>query len=185
MRKTYLRHLLACTAFVFLSACSSLPGELNASSESVITDYQTWVSSANAQQEVRLGGVIAKVTNLKDKTRIEVVNVPIDSVGRPSMKAEPEGRFVGYVDGFLDPITYAEGRLITLLGNTVSPEKGTVGDFEHDFPVMKIKGYHLWRVEERIILQDSGPFLYPCRSFYCRQDRDDFYREGRVIQEVK
>lgn len=185
MRKTYLRHLVVCTAIVFISACSSLPGELNASSESVVTDYQTWTTVSTPQQEVRLGGVIAKVTNLKDKTRLEVVNVPIDSVGRPSMKAEPQGRFVGYVDEFLDPVTYAEGRLITLLGNTASSEKGTVGDFEHDFPVMQVKGYHLWRVEERIILQDTGPFLYPCRSFYCRMDRDDLYREGRVIQEVK
>ncbi len=185
MRQTYFRYLLACSVVLFISACSSLPGELNANSESVVTDYRTWVSSSSPQQEVRLGGVIAKVTNLKDKTRIEVVNVPIDSVGRPSMKVEPEGRFVGYVDEFLDPITYAEGRLITLLGDTAEPETGTVGEFEHNYPVMNVKGYHLWRVEERIILQDTGPHLYPCRSFYCRKDRDDFYREGRVIQEVK
>jgi len=74
------------------------------------------------------------------------------------------------VNEFLDPVTFAEGRLVTLLGNTAEPETGKVGDFEH---------------EERIIMQDSGPYLYHhCLSYFCR-DRDDMYREGRVIQEVK
>ncbi len=186
MKLTYLRHLLVFSAVLFISACSSLPPELNSASENVITDYKTWVSSdSNNASEVRLGGVIASVTNLKDKTRVEVVNVPIDSIGRPSMKVEPKGRFVGYIDGFLDPVTYAQGRLITLIGVTAKPEAGKVGESEQQFPVMTVKGYHLWRIEERVIMNDIGSSIYPCRSFYCRADRDEFYREGRVIQEVK
>lgn len=187
MKSFTLRHLFALSAVFVISACTSLPTELNASSEeTVISDYKTWVESGTAQgSEVRLGGVIANITNLKDKTRIEVVNVPIDSVGRPSVKVEPQGRFVGYVNEFLDPVTFAEGRLVTLLGTTAEPETGKVGDFEHQYPVMTVKGYHLWRVEERIIMQDSGPYLYHhCLSYFCR-DRDGMYREGRVIQEVK
>ncbi|MFV0447112.1 MAG: Slp family lipoprotein [Vibrio sp.] len=187
MKSITLRHLFALTTIILLSACSSLLTELSASSEeTVISDYKTWVDPNTAQgSEVRLGGVIASVINLKDKTRIEVVNVPIDSVGRPSVKVEPQGRFVGYVNEFLDPVTFAEGRLVTLLGNTAERESGKVGDFEHQYPVMTVKGYHLWRVEERIIMQDSGPYLsHHCLSYFCR-DRDDMYREGRVIQEVK
>lgn len=180
-----LRSIVALFAALLISACSTLPSELEANSEQVITDYQSWTSTDTAHNsQVRLGGVIAKVTNLKDKTRIEVVNVPIDSAGRPSVKAEPAGRFVGYVNQFLDPITYASGRLITLLGTTAEPETGLVGESEHTFPVMTVEGYHLWRVEERIIMEDSGPYLYPCISYFCR-DRSDLYREGRVIQEVK
>ncbi len=96
MKPITLRHLFAFTAVILLSACTSLPTELSASSEeTVISDYNTWVDPSTSQDsEVRLGGVIASITNLKDKTRIEVVNVPIDSVGRPSVKVEPQGRFV-------------------------------------------------------------------------------------------
>ncbi len=182
---TYLRHLLIISAVALISACASLPPELDTKSESVIQDYQSWLNApADSTSEVRLGGVIAHVTNLKDKTRIELVYVPIDNAGRPNIKTEPQGRFVGYVDEFLDPVTYAEGRLITLLGNTAPSEIGRVGEFEHQYPVMNIKGYHLWRVEERIIIHDFGSHIYPCRSYFCSRS-DDIYSEGRVIQEVK
>jgi len=186
MKLTNLRNLLVSCFVLFISACSTLPPELNAKTETVISNYQTWMATdPNQHSEVRLGGVIASITNLKDKTRIEVVNLPIDSVGKPSLKSEPQGRFVGYVNEFLDPITYGEGRLITLVGDTAQPETGKVGDYQHQYPVMNVNGYHLWRIEERVILNDIGPYIYPCRNFYCRRDLDDRYRDARIIQEVK
>lgn len=65
---------------ILMVGCSSLPTELEASSEPVITDYQEWVNQLPEAKDVRLGGVIAKVTNLKDKSRVEVVNMPILSM---------------------------------------------------------------------------------------------------------
>ncbi len=171
---------------IFLSACSSLPENLDTTNESVVTDYQTWVSMKDSTDvEVRLGGVIASVTNLENRTRVEVVNLPIDSVGKPDINLDPEGRFVAYVDGFVDPVSLAQGRLITFLGQSQESEVAKVGDYDYRFPVLKSKGFHLWRIEERIIMHDYDDFgLYPCRSLYCR----DFHygpREGRVIQQVR
>ncbi len=51
-------------------------------------------------QEVRLGGIIAAIDNEKQRTRIEVVSLPLTSDGRPKLDAKPQGRFVGYADGF-------------------------------------------------------------------------------------
>ncbi|AMF94896.1 Slp family lipoprotein [Vibrio fluvialis] len=172
-------------AALLLSACASLPEQLTSQSESVVTDYTIWTQADPAQKgEVRLGGVIASTKNLTDKTRLEIVNLPIDDAGRPSLTSEPQGRFVAYVKGFLDPVTFGEGRLITLVGTTAEPESGKVGDFEHQFPVMNANGYYLWRVTERVVIDDTGPYMFPCRNFYCRHF-DDFPRDGRVIQEVK
>ncbi|QXO19170.1 MULTISPECIES: Slp family lipoprotein [Vibrio] len=177
--------ITALAAALLLSACATLPSQLTANSDNVISDYSRWSEIDPASQaEVRLGGVIASVTNLADKTRIEIVNLPIDDVGRPSLTSEPQGRFVAYVNGFLDPITYGQGRLITLVGTTTSPEMGKVGEFEQMLPVMKASGYYLWKVTERVVIDDIGPYHYPCRNFYCRHF-DDFPRDGRVIQEVK
>ncbi|AQM19890.1 Slp family lipoprotein [Vibrio anguillarum] len=177
--------LLLLSSTLLLGACSSLPDDLRASSDAVITDYATWVNTPiNEQDEVRLGGVIASVTNLADKTRIEIVNLPISSSGRPDIDREPQGRFVGYVDGFVDPVAYAKDRLVTLVGTSLTPEKAKVGEFEYTFPTMAVKGLHLWRVEERVVVNDLGTYMYPCHSLYCRQ----MYigaREGRVVQEVK
>ncbi|EKO3617085.1 Slp family lipoprotein [Vibrio metschnikovii] len=177
--------LPACTLLSLLTACSSLPPTLATDNDALITDYHQWLAQpSDTVNEVRLGGVIAQVTNLVDRTRIEMVNLPIDKAGKPLLTDEPQGRFIGYIDGFVDPIAYGQGRLVTFIGTTAQPETGTVGEFEYTFPVMKVRGSHLWRVEERVVIDDITPYVFPCRSFYCRHV-EDFPRSGRVIQEVK
>ncbi|NGZ12556.1 Slp family lipoprotein [Vibrio aestuarianus] len=194
--KTLANNKLTCHSFIskivlllssvlMLSACSSLPESLKASGENVFTDYSSWVNSPVAVgSEVRLGGVIANVTNLTNQTRIEVVNLPIGSSGKPDISQEPQGRFVGYVDGFVDPVTYANGRLITVIGVGTPAEQKKVGEYQYTFPVMAVKGAHLWRIEERVIVNEVGSYLSLCNGLYCRQ-RAPSSREGRVVQQVK
>ncbi len=179
------RSLLSLFPIVLLTACASLPPELASSDTAVITDYSTWTETKpSADSEVRLGGVIAGISNQANSTRLEIVNLPIDKAGRPDISQEPQGRFVAYVKGFLDPVTYAPGRLVTLVGKTAASEQGKVGDYAYTFPTMKASGYHLWKVEQRVIMDDVGPYFYPCRGFYCRHFEKDS-NEGRVIQTVK
>ncbi|WP_367988576.1 Slp family lipoprotein [Vibrio sp. NTOU-M3] len=179
------RFIISMAALILLSACSTLPENLKADSMPVTTDYQAWNSgSIKSDSMIRLGGMIADVRNLADKTRVEVVNIPIDKTGRPNIDTEPSGRFVAYIDGFVDPVTFAKGRLVTVLGAASGTEKGKVGQYDYIFPVMKGVGYHLWRVEERVIVNDFNSHYYPCRGIFCR---DPFPRvsEGQVIQVVK
>lgn len=171
-------------ATLLLVACSHLPQSLQSSAENVLTNYSAWGEDTPNAAPVRLGGVIAKVTNLKDKTRVEVVNLPIGSNGKPDINEEPSGRFVAYVDGFADPVTLSEGRLITLLGVTMGEESGQVGEYNYTFPVMKSSGYHLWRIEERVIVREFDSYLYPCRGLHCRTLQPTT-KQGTVIQQVK
>ena len=173
-----------CVTSFALLGCTSLPSTLMSDSEIVVTNYQLWQQDAELSNELRLGGVIANITNLNNRTRIEVVNLPINSSGKPDINQEPSGRFVGYIDGFADPVTLSPGRLITFLGTAQGTEQSKVGQFDYDFPVMTVNGYHLWRIEERIIVNEVGSFMYPCRGLQCR---DIHYntRQGRVIQEVR
>ena len=168
-----------------IGACSTLPEGLVSTNPNLQTNYSAWNSTLDVTQELRLGGVIASVKNLKNKTRIEVVNLPIGSSGKPNINQEPQGRFVGYLEGFADPVKFAEGRLITLLGDSDRQETATVGDYSYDFPVMKVKSYHLWRIEERVVIHnDFGPSKYSCRGLYCREIIRGT-QQGVVIQEVK
>ena len=176
--------LLALPLCLVLSACSTLPEVLKSDNPQLLTEYDTWKYANTSQPSVRLGGVIAKVTNLENKTRIEVVNLPISNSGKPDINQEPDGRFVGYIQGFADPVTLSEGRLITMLGEGGKPEVGKVGEFDYSFPVMQIEGFHLWRIEETVRMNDVDSYLYPCRSLYCRDIRYGT-RQGKVIQEVK
>ncbi|EGA68566.1 starvation-inducible outer membrane lipoprotein [Vibrio sinaloensis DSM 21326] len=176
--------LLALPLLLILSACSSLPEELKSDNPQLVTEYETWKSDKTGDYSVRLGGVIAKVTNLENSTRVEVVNLPISKSGKPDINQEPDGRFIGYIQGFADPVKLSEGRLITLLGEGIEPENGKVGEFDYSFPVMKVEGFYLWRIEETVRMHDVDSYMYPCRSLYCRDIRYGT-RQGKVIQEVK
>jgi len=180
----FLKLAVGAAALLALTACSSIPQELASENPNLVTDYSAWQQQRSAQVDVRMGGVIASVNNLDDRTRIEVVNLPINSVGKPDINQEPKGRFVAYIKGFKDPVSFSEGRLITLLGQSRGSEAALVGEYEYDFPVMLAEGYRLWRIEERVIINETGSYVYPCHGIYCR-DIHSSTRQGRVIQDVK
>ncbi|MEZ9777731.1 Slp family lipoprotein [Vibrio sp. 10N.261.54.A5] len=179
-----LRLIALSLGVLVLAGCSSLPSELEAKSEPVISDYQQWVDQLPEAKSVRLGGVISKVTNLKDKTRIEVANMPISSSGKPDIDAEPKGRFVGYIDGYVEPLSFAEGRLVTLVGTSNGTEDGTIGDYPYTFPVMNVYNQRLWQITERVVINDFAPNYYSCRSLHCRSFQT-MPKSGRVIQDVE
>ncbi|GEA60573.1 Slp family lipoprotein [Vibrio comitans] len=179
------RVFIALVLGLVLVGCSSLPDSLVSSNEKIVTDYGDWVNSApEAVSEVRLGGVIAEITNLKEKTRLEIVNLPIAKDGKPDINVEPEGRFVAYVDGFIDPVTFSKGRLISVLGNPDGNETGKVGEYEYRFPVLNANGYHLWQIKETLIVHDEPLSMFPCRSLYCREVRYG-PTTGHVVQSVE
>lgn len=171
---------------LFLSACSSLPDNLATANKNVITDFTQWKGTdLNVANEVRLGGVVASVTNLADKTRIEMVNMPISSSGRPDLLSEPTGRYVAYIDGYVESMSLANGRLVTFLGVSDGIEQGKVGDFDTDFPVINVTSYYLWRIEEKVIVNESGSILHPCwGGIHCRSSSPSS-NTGRVVRELK
>ncbi len=170
---------------ILLTACSTLPENLASTDPDIVTDYQIWLSKGTEQPySLRLGGVVASVTNLDDRTRVEMVNLPISSDGKPNLNVEPSGRFVAYVHGYIEPMSFAEGRLVTFLGNNMGTEKGQVGDFEKTYPVMDVSAFRLWRIQERVAIDQMGSYMYPCNGINCRYHHS-ISTQGRIIQEVK
>ncbi|AXY01580.1 Slp family lipoprotein [Vibrio alfacsensis] len=180
------RILLVIVSAFWLSACSSLPEELNASTEQVVTDYEVFAQKqGQTTTDVRLGGVIANVENLQNKTRLEIVNLPISKSGKPDLNQEPTGRFAVYFDGYLEPVAFSEGRLITVVGKGAGEEQGRIGEHRYVFPIIQGDGYRLWKIEERVRMYDTPTYYYPCYSINCRMWRNDFPQDGKVIKQVK
>ena len=110
---------------------------------------------------VRWGGEIASTLNRPDKTRIEIVSRPLDGSGRPRLIDRTEGRFVAYVDGFLDPVVYAKGREITVEGEVAGVEPGRIGDYPYRFMVVRAVSQRLWPRRKPVVLRpipDPYPF---------------------------
>ena len=119
-------------------------------------------------QTVRWGGKIARVDNRRDDTLIEIVQQPLGRSGRPLDGAQSAGRFLARFDGFLDPVIYAEGKELTVIGTLAPSRPGTIGAYPYTFPVVAVDQHELWAEprEPRVIYAD--PWFYPYPGFYFR-----------------
>jgi outer membrane lipoprotein len=105
---------------------------------------QQVVASGEARAEVHWGGQIVKVKNLRDRTLVEVLALPLDSVGRPQSDERPQGRFIIDRPGFLEPHEYAVDRLLEVRGRLNGFTSGTVGDAAYRYPVVIGEQLMLW-----------------------------------------
>ncbi|HEX7340853.1 MAG TPA: Slp family lipoprotein [Rhodanobacteraceae bacterium] len=94
------------------------------------------------------GGRIVKVTNLADRTEIELLAYPLDSSQRPQIGSAAGGRFIAIVPGYLEPLNYPPGRLMTISGRLAGTRGGKVGHADYVFPLVDADQYHLWTAEE-------------------------------------
>lgn len=95
---------------------------------------------------------------------IEIVHYDLRSYGRPLLSNQSVGRFRVYVDGFLDPMVFEQGRLVTFAGELNGVEEGTVGEHNYVFPSIKSSGYHLWKDIERVEI--SNIHIFPYHSYW-------------------
>ncbi len=153
---------------LFLSACASqVPGPIrqripdSPTLEEVRRDPKSFLG-----ERVRWGGTIAKVTNREEATWVQIVGRRLDSEGRPQTEDWSSGRFILVVEGFLDPMIYAEGRLITAAGSLEEPVTREIGEYAYAFPVVHAESYYLWPQQPRYLSEGySGPY-YPHPWYY-------------------
>ncbi|MGS2720351.1 Slp family lipoprotein [Paraglaciecola aestuariivivens] len=147
-------------SLVLLMGCSTFPDKIKLPDNTQLVSYEE--ASANAEQVtgkmIRWGGAIAKIENKPDFTVFEMVYYPLNGYGRPISDDESMGRFRIKVKGFMDPMVYKVGRLMTFTGVLGELEKGMVGEHKYVFPSAQAKGYYLWKNVQRIDV--SGVHLW-------------------------
>ena len=93
---------------------------------------------------VMWGGVVLKTENTSDATQIEVMGYPLDRRQRPMTSREAQGRFLVRHEGYLEPVDYAAGRSVTVLGTLSGVITGSVGAAEYQYPLLQSDEIHLW-----------------------------------------
>jgi len=101
-------------------------------------------------QRVRWGGIIANVVNEKEATVLEIVEHSLNKQGRPLETDQTQGRFLARFSGFLDPMVYAKGREITVVGKISKETKQLIYQFEYTYPEIVVDSFRLWQLEKRI-----------------------------------
>lgn len=98
-------------------------------------------------KSVLWGGTILDTRNLEDSTQIELLAYPLNSSQRPIQSSKPLGRFIVRQAGYLEPTTYAQGRLLTVLGSVGDSQPGKVGAANYTYPVILADKIQLWSPE--------------------------------------
>ena len=134
----------------YLAGCASYPEVVRVPENTPLVSF-TDASRANEQslqQRARWSGVIAEVQNLATQTRLDVLYYPASDSGRPITRNEPVGRFRVYVETFLDPAIYQQGKSITALGTIKAKESAKIGDYEYQYPTLGSAIVYLWPKEK-------------------------------------
>ncbi|MFT2091477.1 Slp family lipoprotein [Paraglaciecola sp. 2405UD69-4] len=137
---------------MFVSGCATFPEELQIEDDSQLVSYQDASSKAEdvKGKTIRWGGAIAKIENKAESTVLEMVHYPLTSYGKPISGDESIGRYRVTVNGFMDPMVYQIGRLMTFTGELNGLEEGLVGEHNYVFPSVTALQHHLWKNIQRV-----------------------------------
>ena len=90
------------------------------------------------------GGQTIRMENLADRSRIELLAYPLDSRQRPMVGEPSLGRFLVERAGYLEPVDYAPGRLLTVTGRLLKRVRGKVGGAPYNYPLVEADELYLW-----------------------------------------
>lgn len=149
MRLTHIIAPCLTATALLLAACA--PAPLYKPAPDVVHVPPTVVAQTPerySRASVIWGGRIVKVTNMADHTEVELLSYPLDSSQRPQTDEPASGRFIAVVPGYLEPLNYPPGRLMTISGHLKGARSGKVGAADYVFPLVETVDHHLWTAEE-------------------------------------
>ena len=155
------RTLLSTVALlVTLTGCASTQeaGDGSDAQTQALTFLQVKAAPDSFQgQSVVFGGKVLTARRLKDGTRIEILQLPLDRSTRPGYDlTQSQGRFIAIYREFLDPATVPHGTKITVTGEVTGSVTLPLDETDYTYPVIDIKQLHVWARSE-----DVAPRIHP------------------------
>jgi len=152
--------LLAACAAAMMSACTTIPEQLQGEYDNV---SPARVDAREFGRNVRWGGVLIDTRNEEEKTCFEVLSRDLDRYMRPETSDTTAGRFIACTTGFYDPEVYAKGREVTVTGQIQSLEERKIEEFDYRYPVLAVEDLVLWQKRQNVLVYNQvySPFYYP------------------------
>jgi outer membrane lipoprotein len=94
------------------------------------------------------GGRIVQVKVFSDHSEIELLAYPLDSSQRPKANDSGNGRFIAVMPGYVEPLDYPSGALMTVDGKLNGSRAGKVGEADYVFPLVTVAQSHVWTADE-------------------------------------
>ena len=144
-----LRHLSAPLLALMLAACAPAPIYPNVPNAVIAVPAQVAQSPERyTGNAVIWGGRIVQVSNFADHSEIELLAYPLDSSQRPKANDSGNGRFIAVMPGYVEPLDYPPGSLMTVSGKLNGSRAGKVGEADYVFPLVGVAQSHVWTAAE-------------------------------------
>lgn len=142
------RLLPAALLALLLAACAPAPIYKNVAGVSAMPAQVAQTPERYAGSAVIWGGRIVQVKNLADHSEVELLAYPLDSSQRPKANDSGSGRFIAVMPGFVEPLDYPSGALMTISGKLDGSRAGKVGEADYVFPLVAVAQSHVWTAAE-------------------------------------
>lgn len=137
------------TALLALAACAPAPIYKTSGAAVLATPAQAGQTPERySGTQVIWGGRIVHVSNFADHSEIELLAYPLDSSQRPRANDSGSGRFIAVLHGYVEPLDYPAGALMTVDGKLNGTRAGKVGEANYLFPLVEVTQSHVWTAEE-------------------------------------
>jgi outer membrane lipoprotein len=91
-------------------------------------------------QSVVFGGEVLSARRLKEATRIEILQLPLDRSGHPGVdRTQSQGRFIAMQREFLDPATLPPGTRVNVTGEVTGSMTLLLDETEYTYPVIEAR----------------------------------------------
>lgn len=141
--------LVLSATLLLLAACAPAPIYKNTAGVVIATPSQVAQAPENfSNSRVIWGGRIVQVSNFSDHSEVELLAYPLDSSQRPQANDSGNGRFIAIMQGYVEPIDYPAGALMTVSGSVKGTRAGKVGEANYVFPVVNVDQSHVWTADE-------------------------------------
>lgn len=161
---------------ILVGGCAIVPEQIEVSDDENLVSFESIINGSETGQgtKARWGGEIVKVENKKEYSEIEILQYPSNYYGKPRSNLDSAGRFKVQVAGFLDPLVFKAGRLITFKGELGEPTEGIIGEQTYVYPVLLASGYYMWKETEDYRV--SGVFYSDLSPYWGFGLRRDYWR---------
>ncbi len=131
-----LRKYILSVFCLLLSSCSTKPLLDQGRIDTHILPNEVTKTVDAAGGIVNWGGRIIEIRGDDESTEIEVMSYPLNKSGRPDLDKPAAGRFLVSRSGFLDPLIFDTGKLVSVTGQIRGIRQGRINEKIYNYPVV-------------------------------------------------
>jgi outer membrane lipoprotein len=143
------KHAISLFGILFTMFIAGCAAGISQQSRSMVTYTGTFSALQKTPdvykgEVVMLGGRIIATQAASSQSEITVLQLALDSNGRPVHPDQSGGRFIVQAKKLLDPAIYQKDMYLTVVGTLNGSKTGSIGGFRYAYPLVESIEIKLW-----------------------------------------